>query len=108
MSLSRFEGPLQANLTEEVAASLGESARRLRKSLDALGQHDADGAAGSRKSSNVARLNLVAEAAEKLWGYVVQRELVGLRDAEYIRDQYNVPDDVWRSMGPKAGKRTLS
>ena len=60
----------------------------MRKSLDALRQHDADVAAGSRKSSNVARLNLVAEAAEKLWGYVVQRELVGLRDAEYIRDQY--------------------
>ncbi|HKE96202.1 MAG TPA: DUF6665 family protein [Povalibacter sp.] len=105
MSLSRFEGPLHANLTEEVAASLGESARRLRKALDLLARHDADVAAGSRPQSNAVRRDLLAEAAEKLWGYVVQRELVGLRDPEYIRDQYQVPDDVWRSMGPAAISR---
>jgi len=107
MSL-RFEGPLEVNLTEEIAASLGESARRLRKALDLLARHDADVAAGVRTPSHSARGNLVAEAAEKLWGYVVQRELVGLRDAEYIRDQYNVPADVWRCMGPKARRQTLS
>ena len=97
----RFEGPLQADLTEEVAASLGESARRLRRALDQVVQYDADVSAGRRKSSAATRSGLVAEAAEKLWGYVVQRELVGLRDADYIREQYRVPAEVWRSMGPK-------
>lgn len=108
MTMQRFEGPLQANLSEEVAAALGESARRLRRALDTLSEFDAAVAAGNRQSSSTARSGLVLEAAEKLWGYVVQRELVGLRDADYIRDQYRVPNDVWRNMGPKARVRRLS
>ncbi|HEU4487036.1 MAG TPA: DUF6665 family protein [Povalibacter sp.] len=108
MSMQRFEGPLQANLTEEVAAALGESARRLRRALDALSEFDAIASTGRGQSSHARRLDLVLEAGEKLWGYVVQRELVGLRDAEYIREQYRVPDEVWRSMGPKARMRKFS
>lgn len=108
MSMQRFEGPLEASLSEEVAAALGESARRLRRALDVLAEFDACTSTGRRPSSPAPRSDLVLEAGEKLWGYVVQRELVGLRDADYIREQYGVPDDVWRSMGPRARMRRLS
>ena len=73
----------------------------MRKALDLLQQYDAEVAGGAREAEASVRLQLMEEAAEKLWGYVVQRELVGLRDPEYIREQYRVPSDVWRRMGPK-------
>jgi hypothetical protein len=49
----------------------------------------------------VRRAELVADAAERFWGYVVQRELLGLSDADYIRQQYGVPTEVVKAMGPK-------
>jgi hypothetical protein len=106
MSMRRFEGPLQANISEEVAASLAESARRLRKALDLLAEYDNEVQRGTRQPITSARMPLVDEAAEKLWGYVVQRELIGLADADYIRQQYRVPDDVWHRMGPKGAHRS--
>lgn len=105
MSMRRFEGPMQAYISEEVAASLAESGRRLRMALDRLIEYDDQVQRGSRPINAASRLTLVDEAAEKLWGYVVQRELIGLIDAEYIRSHYAVPDDVWRRMGPKGAHR---
>ncbi|MFL6618554.1 MAG: hypothetical protein ACJ8MH_08130 [Povalibacter sp.] len=104
MSMSRFEGPMQANISEEVAASLAESGRRLRRALDLLAEYDRSTTEPSKLRTT--RLALVDEAAEKLWGYVVQRELIGLNDADYIREQYEVPHDVWRRMGPKGAHRS--
>ena|SRR6188472_890478 len=106
MSMRRFEGPLQANISEEVAASLAESGRRLRKALDLLLDYDRDLSHVSQPESK--RYALIDEAAEKLWGYVVQRELIGLNDADYIRQHYGVPDEVWRRMGPKAAHRSTA
>src|SRR4051812_18551023 len=106
MSMRRFEGPLQANISEEVASSLAESGRRLRKSLDLLIEHDQR--ASRVTESDLRRHKLIDDAAEKLWGYVVQRELIGLNDADYIRQHYGVPDEVWRRMGPKAAHRSTT
>ena len=106
MSMRRFEGPMQANISEEVASSLAESGRRLRKALDLLTEHDRHASRIAQSDSR--RHALIDEAAEKLWGYVVQRELIGLNDADYIRQHYAVPDEVWRRMGPKAAHRSTT
>ena len=106
MSMRRFEGPMQAMISEEVAASLAESGRRLRRALDLLAEYDEQIERGKRQPAASARLSLVDEAAEKLWGYVVQRELIGLNDADYIRSHYGVPEDVWRRMGPKGAHQS--
>jgi len=94
--MSRFEGPIQADLYAEVAVSLGQQSRRLRIALDRLQQHNASGSGDASL-----RMRLMEEAAERLWSYVVQRELLGLTDAEYIREAYRVPRDVWFKMGPR-------
>lgn len=93
--MSRFEGPLQADLYGEVAVSLGVQSQRLHTALDALREHDA------AKGEAARRIELVEIAAERLWGFVVQRELLGLTDAEYIRREYRVPSEVWFRMGPR-------
>jgi hypothetical protein len=43
---------------------------------------------------------LLADAAEALWSYVVQRELRDRNDAEYIRKEHDVPAEVVKAMGP--------
>lgn len=93
--MARFEGPIQADLYGEVAISLGQQSMRLRAALDALRKHDAV------VVDPVKRVELLEVAAERLWGLVVQRELLGLIDSEYIRTAYAVPRDVWLKMGPR-------
>jgi hypothetical protein len=93
--------PLQEAVNAEKAASLGLSARKLRTPLDALCSFDENVAT----HSTVSRETLAAHAAEACWAFMVQRELIGLgvEDSQYVREQYQVPDEVWKQLGPKIG-----
>lgn len=97
----KFDNPIDSLLAGEAAASLGISGRKLKKTLDALRQYDADVAALTRQRDDAARKSLVMEAAEAYWGYVIQREQFGLMDSEYIATEYAIPEDVKLAMGPK-------
>jgi hypothetical protein len=100
--VARTPDPLEQAIAGEKAASLGLSARKLRKSLDALRRFDAEASKRSTRTS-ARRERLLEGAAEACWGYIVQREIIGLgaEDAEYIRQEYAVPDEVWNRLGPK-------
>lgn len=99
--MPRFDNPIEYQFAGEAAASLGRSGRLLRKALDALLKYDSDVLAGARRADPVVRSGLVASAGEAFWGYVVQREALGLLDPEYIAKEYGVPHEVWQAMGPK-------
>jgi len=89
---------LEKEIAGEKAAALGRSGRKLRSALDKLRRFDA----GSRRAREAdARTRLVEVAGEALWAYIVQREAVGLIDAEYIREEYAVPPEVWQHMSPR-------
>src|SRR5687767_454265 len=103
--MPRFENDIEAEFAGEAAASLGLAGRRLRKSLDALHKYDADVSAGAQPASDKRRTDLVAAAGETFWAYVVQRELLGLMDADYIALEYGVPPEVKRAMGPNIRKK---
>ena len=91
---------VEKEIAGEKAASLGRSGRKLRTALDKLRRFD-EGAGVPRRSREAAsRERLVAVAGEALWSYVVQREAIGLIDADYIRREYAVPPDVWQHMRP--------
>jgi hypothetical protein len=51
----------------------------------------------------------LAEARERLWFVVIQREAMGLRRHEVLYEVLDVPDEVRRLMGPRrragAGRR---
>jgi hypothetical protein len=104
----KFDNPLDQQFAGEAAASLGRAARHLRRALDALKKYDADTSAGNRRSSSASRADLVAAAGEAFWSYVVQRELLGLVDREYIAREYHVPAEVQQSMGPKTTRGSHS
>jgi hypothetical protein len=72
---------------------------RSRLALDALQRFDRR-VADAQQSDPVARARLVKVASDAFWLYVVQREALGLVDAEYIRTEYGVPTDVWRRVAP--------
>jgi hypothetical protein len=92
--MSRFEGPLENELRGEAAAALGVSARRLRRKLDLL-----RGSPAAAKQSEHQRERLIDDAAEALWGFVVQREILGMYDTEHVIRTYDVPPEVWKRLG---------
>ena len=92
---------VEKEIAGEKAAALGQSGRKLKAALDKLRRFDEDAASTRRGRGPTTRVKLVEGAGEALWAYVVQREAVGLVDAEYIRKEYSVPADVWKHMSPK-------
>jgi hypothetical protein len=103
--MPRFENDIEAEFAGEAAASLGQLGRRLRRALDALHKYDADSSAGIEYPGSKPRTELVATAGDAFWAYVVQRELLGLMDADYIAQEYGVPAEVKRAMGPNIRKK---
>jgi len=92
---------IEKEIAAEKAAALGRSGRKLRTALEKLRRFDETDRQGRRKGDPSAREKLVEAAGEVLWAYVVQREAIGLIDAEYIRKEYAVPPDVWQHMRPR-------
>jgi hypothetical protein len=99
--MPKFDNPLDYQFAGEAAASLGQAGRRLRKALDALKNYDSQVSSGAGDTTAAKREEMIAAAAEAYWGYVVQRELLGLQDPEYIAREYQVPKEVVATAGPK-------
>jgi hypothetical protein len=93
-------------LVQEKAAALARMGRRLQAALDALAAFDA--ARAERPSPGTpeadARADLVADAGEALWYYVIQREVCGFRDSEAMMRELRVPRDVRLRMGYRPRK----
>jgi hypothetical protein len=93
---------LEREIAGEKAAALGRGGRKLRIALDNLRRFD-EGAGGNRRNARGARAELIEIAGDALYAYVVQREAMGLTDAEYVAREYAVPQEVWRRMRPGSG-----
>ena len=93
---------LEAQIAEEKAAALGRSGRRLRAALDRLARFESGTARGrSAHAGDRARAELVAQAGEAYWSYIVQREALGLIHNESVVDEYGIPPEVARAMRPQ-------
>jgi hypothetical protein len=86
---------VEAEIARERAESLSRGAHRLRTALASLRKYDA-GAHGKKP-----RAQLVSEASEACLALLVQREVLGLgtKDAEALRKDFEVPQEVWNAMG---------
>ena len=101
--MPRFQNPIESQFAGEAAASLANSGRRLRRTLDALHRHDAE----PRAEQASARAALIDDAADAFWCFVVHRETLGLVDQQYIVREYGVPAEVVKRMGPKPRRVTI-
>jgi hypothetical protein len=86
---------IEMEFNAERAASLGRTAQRLQGALEALQRFD------SGAPADKSRPELVAEASNACLDYLVQREALGFgtADREFIRQEYHIPQEVWRGMG---------
>ena len=91
-------GALDYELAQEKAASLGRLGRGLEAALAALRDFDAQPHQWSADRKQQRRA-LVAQAGHALWMFVVQREVLGLRDARQIMRDYAVPPEVLSRVG---------
>ena len=85
---------LENEILAEKASSLGHHGRLVEKAMEALRAFDAE-ARGTAEE----RLDLVRDAAKKVWAFFVQRELCGLRDQKEIIRFYGIPGEVLVRLG---------
>lgn len=91
LGIETGEAVLRYELLEEQAHSLGRAGRKAEASLAALAAHP--GGEG--------REGLVKLAAEAVWGFLVQREVMGLRDRAQVIAQYAIPREVLVRIGAR-------
>jgi len=82
------EAALRYELVEEQAATLGRMGRKAEAALAALKAHEGDG-----------RGEAVKAAADAVWCFLVQREVMGLRDRARIIADYDIPREVMARLG---------
>jgi hypothetical protein len=84
------EAVLRYELLEEQAHSLGRMGRKMEAALAALRNHEGEG-----------RGEAVRAAADAVWCFLVQREVMGLRDRQAIVAQYAIPREVLNRIGAR-------
>jgi hypothetical protein len=89
--LETGEQILGYELLEEQAVTLGRLGRKMEAALAALAQHE----------SKDGRAELVRSAAEAVWYFLIQRELMGLRDRAAVVAHYGIPREVLNRIGAR-------
>jgi len=82
---------IERELKGEQAASLGRHGREVERALDAL--------RSAADPDEETRARLVAQAAEAVWRYFIQREALGLRNHELVIRSYAIPGEVLAKVG---------
>ena len=85
------EAVLRYELMEEQAQSLGRAGRKVEAALAALRDHP--GGEG--------RPAVLKAAADAVWSFLVQREVMGLRDRAQVVAQYAIPPEVLARLGAR-------
>ncbi len=106
--MSSSPNDVQANLEEQIrsekAAALRRAFEKLEAALEALSRSDA-ALARTDAAARERRADLLADAGERLWCLVIQREAMGLLRHEVVYEVLRVPGEVRRAMGPRRLER---
>lgn len=95
-SLARFEtgaSALEHELQGERASALGRAGRAVEAALARLADPELE--------QQLGRDALVREAAEAVWMFFVQREVLGLRDQGAVIRHYAIPKAVLARLGAR-------
>jgi hypothetical protein len=95
--------PLEAEIMAEKAAAYFTTAKKMEGALLALRSFDqsAPPSQSLSESAKQVREQLVLEAAERAWFFVIQREALGLAFYEDLFAEYGIPDEIRKRMGAK-------
>jgi hypothetical protein len=81
--------PLEAEVMAEQAAALAHSGRRVETTLAALAGLDDSGDRPQRLKA----------AADAVYGFFIQREIIGMRDHRGVIEHYGIPREVLARLG---------
>lgn len=102
------QSALDYEIAQEKASTLGRLGRRLEAALAELAPFDARIGDGAPPDCDT-RKALLDAAGTALWHFIVQREVLGLRDSARVLHDYRVPDEVRDRTGafvvPPVGRR---
>lgn len=84
------EAALRHEIVEEQAAALGRMGRKAEAALATLKAHEGEG-----------RAEVLSAAADAVWCFLVQREVMGLRDRAAVVAQYDIPREVMARLGAR-------
>ena len=84
------DASLRHEILEEQATSLGRMGRKAEAALAALAAHEGEG-----------RAEVLKTAADAVWCFLVQREVLGMRDRAAIVAQYDIPREVMARLGAR-------
>lgn len=88
-------GLLEVELLAEKAAALGRGGRDVETALKRLRDFDAEGRGPTPRAA------LLKAAADAVWGFLIHRELCGLRDRDEVIRQYGIPREVLCRLGAR-------
>jgi hypothetical protein len=94
---------LHYELMQEQAYSMGRAGRKVEAALAALREHPGgEGRAALLKdAADAVWAALLKDAADAVWGFLVQREVMGLRDRNQVIAQYAIPKEVLARLGAR-------
>jgi hypothetical protein len=84
------DAALRHEIVEEQAAALGRMGHKAEAALAALRAHEGEG-----------RAQVLKAATDAVWCFLVQREVLGLRDRAAIVAQYDIPREVMVRLGAR-------
>ncbi len=87
---------LDYELQQQKAQTLGDLGAQVEQSLAALRAFDA---AEQTAGRDARRADLVHEAAQRVWAFMVQREICGLRHWDAVVRDYRIPGEVLSRLG---------
>jgi len=87
---------LEYEILQQRAQTLGTLGRQVEQALAALRAFDAEAGGVDR---GVRRSALLDDAADRVWAFMIQRELCGLRYWEAVVKDYGIPREVLNRVG---------
>ena len=96
------DNPLAAEIRHEMASAYFAACRKMVDALEALRKFDRGSPDGLVDATKSARHDaLLAEARERVYFVVIQREAMKLPTFSTFFDDYDVPEEVKTGLGPK-------
>lgn len=105
MRFADFDGPLAAEIRQQMAASYFAECKKMVGTLRALRNFDRMHTAAALTPEQITRRSeLVEEASERVHFVVIQREALQLSGGEQFFQDHKIPDEVRMRLRPKRQK----
>ena len=91
--------PIEVELLQEKAAAYFAACRKMVEALEALGRCDDSSVRNGEQARR--RVELLEEAAERVYFVLIQREAMRLSYPEKFLEDYEVPLEVRQRLGPR-------